>query len=118
MLDAPVPILRFFDEERTFAFYERFLGFTVDWTHRFEEGLPLYMQVSQGKCVLHLSEHYGDAIPGSTLRIGVEDVEAFQQALLRQQAAFARPGLQDGVGGKECIVTDPSGNRLIFFKIE
>jgi Glyoxalase superfamily protein len=41
-----VPILRSFDEARSRGFYLGFLGFQVDWEHRFEPGLPLYMQVS------------------------------------------------------------------------
>src|SRR6185295_19052023 len=31
---------------------------------RFEPDLPLYMQVSRDRCVLHLSEHHGDCSPG------------------------------------------------------
>ena len=37
-LGIPVPILRMFDEAKTREFYCDFLGFTVDWEHRFEEG--------------------------------------------------------------------------------
>ncbi len=49
------PILRSFDEAKAKEFYVAFLGFKVDWEHRFEPGLPLYMQVSRGACVLHIS---------------------------------------------------------------
>jgi uncharacterized glyoxalase superfamily protein PhnB len=52
------PILRIFDEVKAKKFYVDFLGFEVDWEHRFEEGLPLYMQISKNGCVLHLSEHH------------------------------------------------------------
>ncbi|TDQ42964.1 glyoxalase superfamily protein [Aureibacillus halotolerans] len=116
-MNAPIPILRFFDEELTKHFYCDFLGFTVDWTHRFEEDFPLYMQVSKDKCILHLSEHYGDSSPGAALRIEVGNIETFQKQLLAQQASFARPGLEDGpAGGKECTVTDPAYNRLVFYE--
>jgi len=40
-----IPILRSFDEAKAREFYLGFLGFKVDWEHRFEPGLPLYMQV-------------------------------------------------------------------------
>ena len=63
------PILRIFDEVKAREFYVDFLGFTVDWEHRFEEGLPLYLQISKDDCVLHLSEHHGDCCPGSAMRI-------------------------------------------------
>src|SRR5687768_18025800 len=59
------PILRIFDEAKAREFYVDFLGFKVDWEHRFEAGLPLYMQVSRDQCILHLSEHHGDCSPGS-----------------------------------------------------
>ena len=37
------PILRIFDEAKAREFYVDFLGFTVDWDHRFEANTPLYM---------------------------------------------------------------------------
>ena len=58
------PILRIFDEAKAREFYVDFLGFKVDWEHRFEPDLPLYMQVSKD-CILHFSEHHGDCSPGS-----------------------------------------------------
>src|SRR5262245_52175620 len=59
-----IPILRIFDVEKAKEFYLDYLGFKVDWEHRFEEDSPLYMQISLGEFVLHLSEHYGDGCPG------------------------------------------------------
>ena len=59
------PILRIFDEIKAVEFYVDFLGFKIDWQHRFEPNFPLYLQVSRGDCVLHLSEHHGDSTPGS-----------------------------------------------------
>jgi Glyoxalase superfamily protein len=44
-----VPILRIFDIAKADEFYLGFLGFAVDWDHRFEPGLPpLYRQISRG----------------------------------------------------------------------
>ena len=59
------PLLRQFDEMQTRAFYVDFLGFTVDWQHRFGENFPLYQQVSLGGCVLHLTGHHGDCCPAA-----------------------------------------------------
>lgn len=42
-----IPILRIFDAAKAKEFYIDFLGFKVDWQHRFEDGLPLYMQISK-----------------------------------------------------------------------
>ena len=38
-------ILRFFDESKAREFYIDYLGFKVDWEHRFANDMPLYMQV-------------------------------------------------------------------------
>jgi hypothetical protein len=62
-----IPILRIFDVTKAKEFYDGFLGFTVDWEHRFDENAPAYLQVSRAGLVLHLSEHHGDACPGSTV---------------------------------------------------
>ena len=114
---APVPILRIFDEDKARQFYVDFLGFKIDWEHRFEPGTPLYMQVSLDGCVLHLSEHHGDASPGSALRIRCDEVEAYNKALLDKQYKYYRPGLQDQEwGAREMSVQDGFGNRLVFFR--
>ena len=68
-----VPIFRIFDEAKAREFYIGFLGFQIDWEHRFEEDLPLYMQVSRGGLTLHLSEPHGDACPGSTVFVWIRD---------------------------------------------
>ena len=70
---APVPILRMFDLEKAKDFYVGFLGFAVDWEHRFEPDLPVYMQVSRGDCRIHLSEHHGDGTPGTAIRVEMPD---------------------------------------------
>ena len=57
---STIPIFRIFDESKARQFYLEFLGFSLDWAHRFEPALPLYMQVSRSGCVLHLSQHHGD----------------------------------------------------------
>ncbi|BBP61623.1 glyoxalase superfamily protein [Pseudomonas sp. St316] len=109
------PILRIFDEAKALAFYVDFLGFTVDWQHRFGDDFPLYLQVSRGDCVLHLSEHHGDCTPGSALRIETDELEAFQAQLQAKQYAFARPQIQAMPwGSQDMTVVDPFGNRLVF----
>src|SRR5678815_4795666 len=114
---AVVPILRSFDEGKAREFYIDWLGFKVDFEHRFEPGLPLYMQVSRGDCVLHISEHHGDATPGSAVRILVDELEAFHAELQARPYKNYRPGLTDQEWGtREMGVTDGAGNRLIFYR--
>jgi uncharacterized glyoxalase superfamily protein PhnB len=114
-LGKTTPILRIFDEARAKEFYLSFLGFTVDWEHRFADDLPLYMQVSKDGCVLHLSEHHGDGSPGAALRIETSDLEAFHSELLSKKYKYARPGIETMPWGtREMSVKDPFGNRLTF----
>jgi uncharacterized glyoxalase superfamily protein PhnB len=109
------PILRSFDEAKAKEFYVDFLGFKIDWEHRFEEGLPLYMQISKDGCVIHLSEHHGDCAPGAAMRIETTELEEYQQQLLAKQYKYARPGITDtSWGSRDMTVNDPFGNRLIF----
>ena len=109
------PILRIFDEAKAREFYVRFLGFKIDWEHRFEPGLPLYMQISKDGCVIHLSEHHGDCSPGAAMRIETDGLEAFQEQLLAKIYTYARPEIQEMPwGSKDMSVGDPFGNRLTF----
>jgi uncharacterized glyoxalase superfamily protein PhnB len=109
------PILRIFDEAKAREFYVDFLGFKVDWEHRFEPGLPLYIQVSRDNCILHLSEHHGDCSPGAAMRIETSQLEAFQQQLAAKKYKHARPGIEETPwGSKDMSVRDPFGNRLTF----
>ena len=114
-LGKTTPILRIFDEIKAVEFYVDFLGFKVDWQHRFEPDSPLYLQVSHGECVLHLSEHQGDSTPGSALRIETDELEALQQQLLAKQYPFAHPQIQAMPwGSQDMTIADPFGNRLVF----
>jgi methyltransferase (TIGR00027 family) len=116
-LSPPVPILRIMDEAKAREFYVDFLGFSIDWSHRFDDNAPLYLQVSRGGCVIHLSEHYGDCNPGSALRIETDDVDGLNQALLNKNYKYARPSVADTPWRtREMTLKDPFGNRLVFFR--
>ena len=109
------PILRIFDEAKAREFYVDFLGFKVDWEHRFEPGMPLYVQVAREGCVLHLSEHNGDGCPGAAMRIETGDVDALHAELTAKQFKYARPEVQDMPwGSRDMSLRDPFGNRLTF----
>jgi uncharacterized glyoxalase superfamily protein PhnB len=109
------PILRIFDEAKAREFYVDFLGFKVDWEHRFEPGLPLYLQVSKDGCVLHLSEHHGDCSPGATIRIETSELDAFHAELASKHYKYAKPEIENMPWGtRDMSVKDPFGNRLIF----
>ena len=46
-LEIAIPILRIFSVEKAKEFYVDFLGFKIDWEHRFGDNFPLYAQVSR-----------------------------------------------------------------------
>ncbi|MBS0232898.1 MAG: VOC family protein [Proteobacteria bacterium] len=111
-----VPILRIFDEGKAKDFYLGFLGFVLDWEHRFEPGMPLYAQISRSGCVLHLSEHHGDASPGGAVRIEVDDIDRYHAEIMAKGYPFMRPGIEAMPWGtREIKVIDPFFNRLMFF---
>lgn len=109
------PIFRIFDEAKAKEFYVEFLGFTVDWEHRFADNMPLYMQVSKSECVLHLSEHHGDCSPGSAIRIETDELDSFHAELTAKSYQYARPGIEATPwGSRDLSISDPFGNRLTF----
>ena len=114
-----VPILRIFDDAEARAFYVDYLGFGVEWEHRFEPDLPLYVRISRGKCVLDLSQHYGDGTPGTSVWIPIVDVTSFNAELLQKNNPRSRPGIDhDAPGGPTMTITDPFSNNLRFCQVD
>lgn len=112
---APIAILRIYDLAKAYQFYCDYLGFAVDWEHRFEPGLPVYAQLSRSGAVVHVSEHHGDGTPGTVLWITVDDIHSWHTELAAKKYGFARPGPpEEGPGGLGFAVTDPFGNTLRF----
>jgi hypothetical protein len=111
-----VPVLRIFDIGKADEFYQGFLGFSVDWNHRFDPNAPLYRQVSRGSLILHLSEHHGDGNPGTRIRVMMYGVEAFHREMSSKNYRYMRPGLETTPWGTlETGVIDPFGNLIRFY---
>jgi hypothetical protein len=51
-----IPTFGIRDYKSAIDFYVDFLGFQIDWEHRFELTGPVYMQISKSGLILHLSE--------------------------------------------------------------
>ena len=110
-----IPTLRIFDIAKAREFYLEFLGFKIDFEHRFEPDLPLFMQVSIGDVVLYLSEHHGDASPGAKIVIETTDLAAYHAGLLAKKYGYARPGLvEQPWGATSMTIADPFYNRIEF----
>ncbi|HEY9101653.1 glyoxalase superfamily protein [Chitinimonas sp.] len=116
-LSPAIPVLRIFDEAKAKEFYVDFLGFTLGWEHRFGDNFPLYASVNRAGLELHLSEHYGDATPGSTVFIPMQGVDALQAELLAKNYPYAKPGVEDLEWGRQMQISDPFGNKLRFCQL-
>jgi hypothetical protein len=58
-----IPILRIFDEAKAREFYLGYLGFQVDWEHRFEPGMPLYMQTAPWNArLMEITDPFGNKL--------------------------------------------------------
>jgi hypothetical protein len=113
-LTPPIPIFRIFDVDKAMEFYRDYLGFSVDFEHRFGENFPLYCQVSRGACVLHLSEHAGDASPGAKAFTWMQGIRNLHAELTAKDYRYLKPGLEEAPWGLQMTVTDPFSNRIAF----
>jgi len=113
-LRQAIPILRIFSVEKAKEFYLDFLGFKLDWEHRFGDNFPLYAQVSRSGLVLHLSEHHGDACPGSAILIMMQGIDDYHREVTAKDYRYYKPGEDEPWGARVMKVTDPFGNRLLF----
>ena len=111
------PILRVFDEAKAREFYVDFLGFTIDWEHRFGHNFPLYVQISRDDCTLHLSEHHGDCSPGAAIRIETAVLDDLLAELRARDYKYAKLDIEQAPWGERVLsVRDPFGNRVAFFE--
>lgn len=104
-----IPIFRVGRARDVAAWYSR-LGFEVKGEHQFEPGFPLYVFLQRGDVHLHLSEHTGDAPPGSVAYFYVDEIEAI--------AAEFEVRIESQPWGREIELTDPCGNRLRIGAVE
>ncbi|MGH6861959.1 MAG: glyoxalase superfamily protein, partial [Phyllobacterium sp.] len=108
------PILRIFDVDKAKEFYLDYLGFSLDWQHRFGDNFPLYCQVSRSGLTLHLSEHSGDASPGARVFVRMSGIDALHKELHSKNYRFMKPGIEQQPWGREVMVIDPFSNRISF----
>jgi catechol 2,3-dioxygenase-like lactoylglutathione lyase family enzyme len=110
-----IPVLRIFNVEKALEFYVEWLGFQVDWKHQFEEGMPLYIQVSLNEMKLHLTEHHGDCAPGAKVFIECTALRAYHETILGKNYGYNKPGIVNEPWDSISVtVTDPFMNRLVF----
>lgn len=114
-VEKVIPVLRIFDEAKAREFYCEWLGFTVDWEHRFEPNTPLYAQISLGDLTLRLSEHYGDGTPGSHVFVHCCGLRAWHAQL--RPYKYLRPSIEQPFwGGISVTLIDPFRNQLLLWE--
>ena len=103
MAEELVPIFRVENARDVVGWYAR-LGFEVIGEHQYEPGFPLYMFLRRGDVHLHLSEHLGDAPPGSVAYFYVDDIDSI--------AAEFDATIEPQPWGRDFALVDPCGNQI------
>jgi len=98
-----VPILHVKKARSTAGWYKR-LGFDIENEHQFAPGLPFYLFLRRGSEALHLSEHKGDAKPGSLVYLYAQNIEEI--------ATEFNSEIKIQPWAREVHLTDPDGNRI------
>jgi extradiol dioxygenase family protein len=115
-LGPVIPVLRMFDLDATKRFYVDYLGCTLDWEDG-EGDRPVYLQISRGELVLHLSSHHDDGTPGGAVLVEIQGLDALHAELREQGYPYLNPGIEPGPGeGRQMELIDPSSNRLRFYE--
>ena len=110
-----IPVLRIFDRAKAKEFYLDFLGFRLEWQHRFADGAPGYLQIARGDLVLHLSEHHGDGSPGAVVYVRTTGLADFHREITAKDYPFMRPGIERTPWRSMLMeFADPFHNRLRF----
>jgi catechol 2,3-dioxygenase-like lactoylglutathione lyase family enzyme len=107
-----VPALRITDCARSRAFYVDGLGFHIEWEHRFEPHLPVFMRVSRDGLAFYLTEHEGDCQVGGLVHLYVPDVDAWYAECLRKGVPVKEAPNESLAGLRDMTVVDPDGNQL------
>jgi extradiol dioxygenase family protein len=109
-----VPILRIMDVPTTKEFYGDFLGCQVDWQHYYEDGAPVYMQMSRNEFVVQLSENnrYRE---GTIVFVDVVGIEELHDELSQKCNRWETPTISlTPWNTKQMEIQDPFGNLLRF----
>ncbi len=103
MRATAAPVLRVRDAAAAVSWWTR-LGFAVEFEHRFEPHLPLYIGLRRDDALIHLSEHAGDARGPSLVYLYLPDIDRI--------AAEFEVEVSEAPWAREVHLVDPDGNRV------
>lgn len=109
-----VPTFRITNYKKAIDFYINFLGFSIDWEHRFGDAEPIYMQISKNGLVLHLSENKRFN-KGVIIFVETKGIDLFRNSLLKIKKGKLIPDIViTNWNTKQLEIEDPFGNLLRF----
>ena len=115
VFERTIPILRMFEVAKAREFYLDYLGFKVEFEHRFHDDAPLFMGISRGGVLIYLSEHHGDGTPGTNVVVRISGIDALHRELLAKKYRYFNPSIQTQEWGmREMVVYDPFNNHIVF----
>ncbi|MFP3388743.1 glyoxalase superfamily protein [Brevibacillus sp. SIMBA_040] len=110
-----IPAFRITDYTRSKAFYMEGMGFQIDWEHRFEPHLPVFVQITRDEMTIYLTEHTGDCQVGGLVHFFVPNVDNWYNELkskAQEEFRNIEPPNDDIEGLRMITVVDPDGNQL------
>lgn len=119
-IHSSIPVLRILDEAVARSFYLEYLGYKIDWEHRFSDSAqsPIYMQISHGDSILHLNGHATEETPVCEVRIPVDGLQKYRDYLASKNSRYSDPAIVDPrYSGRntDMNILDPFGNHLVFW---
>jgi catechol 2,3-dioxygenase-like lactoylglutathione lyase family enzyme len=115
-LSACVPILRMADARISLPFYVDSLGFTKQWEHQFEPGLPLFVSLIRDDVRIFLTEHPETAF-GGLIYLYVDDVIALANELADRGVDIGDGPVEQPWDVRELFIRDPDGNSIRFGQV-
>jgi hypothetical protein len=109
-----IPTFGILDYKTAIEFYADFLGFQIDWEHRFEPTGPVYLQISKHGLIIHLSESKRFE-KNVIVFVETKNINGFHKEL---QERNPNDKIQDVIHTKwktlQLEIEDPFGNLLRF----
>jgi uncharacterized glyoxalase superfamily protein PhnB len=108
-----IPTLRILDYAKAIEFYIDYLGFNIDWEHRFGETDPIYMQLTKNGLTLHLSENKRFQT-GIIIFVESKGILEFEKELVSRNTSIIPKVEKTNWQTLQMEIEDPFGNLLRF----